>query len=950
MKRSVDEVNIGGSQLERPAVLSQSEGSAQPPMVVAMGPNGEPTLDYALEYLNTVKQRFPENMEKYYDFVQAIKDFKAQRIDPVGFIATVKELFEGRRDLILGFNIFLPQGSRIPVPPGDKRVQSTVRDHYLKITNFMSKIKEKFQGEDHVYQSFLDIILRKENDSVSNAEVHREVAALFQDHPHLVSEFTRLLSWSNRYAYSGRNSIPRDRSSAIPSMHAVPADKKDSTTSLHAECGPSMERHRTDKDLVVVKEEKEQKWHGIIIKERPRREEIDRRDRDFGNDTYDDKNDMKIVHLALAEFFWIEGQLPRWVEMEDGDRDQVQEKDDEMIDRDCETRERDELDTSSIGNKVAESRSLLCSSTDEYMGKSINELDLSNCEQCTPSYRLLPENYPRPIASHREETDSEVLNDDWVSVPSGSFKLMRKNQYEKVLFRCEDDRFELDMLLESVKGTAKKVEGLLEKINNNTIETDRPIRIEEHFTVQNLRCIERIYGDHGLDVMDILRNKVQTVLPVILTRLKQKQEEWVSKRSHYNKIWAEVYASNHHKSLDHRSLYFKQQDPKNLSTKALLAEIKEISEKKREEDDVYLATAAGNRRSIIPNMEFEYPDHELHEDLYQLIKYSCGEWCPTELMDEIMKIWTTFLEPMLGLPSRSQGAEDTEDIVKAKNNNVENGNSTVEREEGEFFPDEDFEEGEFFPNGDFAYYREAGLEAAYKMEDGASKDSENGELSRKGNKRKSKYEADVDEGTLLRFSERCLITVKPLAKHVPSALQENEKDSCVFYGNDSFYVLFRLHQILYERLQSAKINSSSAGRKWMPSSESSPTDRYGRFMSALYNLLDGSSDHTKFEDDCRAIIGAQSYILFTMDKLIYNLVRQLRAVATKEMGNKLLQLHAYEKLRNSGRFIDAVYHNNARHLLHNDNIYRIECSSTPTRLSIQLMDHGSCFRGEETLL
>lgn len=47
-------------------------------------------------------------------------------------------------------------------------------------------------------------------------------------------------------------------------------------------------------------------------------------------------------------------------------------------------------------------------------------------------------------------------------------------------------------------------------------------------------------------------------------------------------------------------------------------------------------------------------------------------------------------------------------------------------------------------------------------------------------------------------------------------------------------------------------------------------------MSALYNLLDGSSDNAKFEDDCRAIIGTQSYVLFTLDKLIYKFVKHVR--------------------------------------------------------------------------
>ena len=51
-----------------------------------------------------------------------------------------------------------------------------------------------------------------------------------------------------------------------------------------------------------------------------------------------------------------------------------------------------------------------------------------------------------------------------------------------------------------------------------------------------------------------------------------------------------------------------------------------------------------------------------------------------------------------------------------------------------------------------------------------------------------------------------------------------------------------------------------------------------RFMKALYDLLDGSSDNAKFEDDCRAIIGNQSYVLFTLDKLIYKLVKQVNSL------------------------------------------------------------------------
>ncbi|KAG5535019.1 hypothetical protein RHGRI_022955 [Rhododendron griersonianum] len=56
--------------------------------------------------------------------------------------------------------------------------------------------------------------------------------------------------------------------------------------------------------------------------------------------------------------------------------------------------------------------------------------------------------------------------------------------------------------------------------------------------------------------------------------------------------------------------------------------------------------------------------------------------------------------------------------------------------------------------------------------------------------------------------------------------------------------------------------------------DASPPDLYDRFMSALYNLLDGSAGNEKFEDDCQSIIENQSYVLFTLDKLICKLVKQ----------------------------------------------------------------------------
>lgn len=51
------------------------------------------------------------------------------------------------------------------------------------------------------------------------------------------------------------------------------------------------------------------------------------------------------------------------------------------------------------------------------------------------------------------------------------------------------------------------------------------------------------------------------------------------------------------------------------------------------------------------------------------------------------------------------------------------------------------------------------------------------------------------DGTILPLSERFLLNVKPLAKYIPLALRNEKNKSRIFYGNESFYVLFRLHRV-----------------------------------------------------------------------------------------------------------------------------------------------------------
>ena len=64
------------------------------------------------------------------------------------------------------------------------------------------------------------------------------------------------------------------------------------------------------------------------------------------------------------------------------------------------------------------------------------------------SYMEIPEYVPTPVCTGRTFKKLK-MNDQWVSIPQGSedfsYKKLRKNIYEEQLFKCEDDRYELDM-------------------------------------------------------------------------------------------------------------------------------------------------------------------------------------------------------------------------------------------------------------------------------------------------------------------------------------------------------------------------------------------------------------------------------------------------------------------------------------------------------------------------
>uniref|UniRef100_F7IP22 Histone deacetylase interacting domain-containing protein n=1 Tax=Callithrix jacchus TaxID=9483 RepID=F7IP22_CALJA len=192
----------------------------------------------------------------------------------------------------------------------------------------------------------------------------------------------------------------------------------------------------------------------------------------------------------------------------------------------------------------------------------------------------------------------QVLNDTWVSFPSWSedstFVSSKKTPYEEQLHLCEDERFELDVVLETNLATIRMLESV-QKLSQMTPED------QEKFCT---------YGNEAPEIIESLKKNPMTAVPVVLKRLKAKEEEWQEAQQGFNKIWREQYEKAYLNSLNHQAVNFKQNDTKALRSKS--------STRPRHQEQ---HSEAHSAPSSEPHLIFVYEDWQILEDAAALISY-----------------------------------------------------------------------------------------------------------------------------------------------------------------------------------------------------------------------------------------------------------------------------------------------------------------------------------------
>lgn len=512
------------------------------------------------------------------------------------------------------------------------------------------------------------------------------------------------------------------------------------------------------------------------------------------------------------------------------------------------------------------------------------------------------------------------INGQWVSVPYGSedvsFRNFRKNAFEDALFKCEDERFDLDMVIENASYTLRLLERALEDANSLSAEQQKTFTLDDRiFSKIRLRPINSIYSEHSSKIIEMLKNSPIRSMPVVISRIKMKIDAWRKTRKYDSeRVWKETIEKNYYKSLDHRSFYFKQHEkkmtnPKNFLTEAKLRySAKEDSKSllrkylRKELTQQTFEFLGGSRNTLFFNSisglsagvvhkvpegfsdevieEFQELDREPRQNLYAgqpdysiLPHFRLLFSCESILVDSLRIIM--YALDKNNSPDRAKvdvwilnifqdflGVKIPSDIIKHKIEEYYEGTYTEEIDHLE--PQDSIENTKKI------------IERWIKRENYKDMDIEEISVSE-----------PVQDPMILKKDEN-------FKGYLPIL-----KDNQVMYCTFNLYCFMRFFYDVYERLLKIKIILSQLGKEYEYKKiefgdyefNLEAEYEYQGFIKTLCLLLRNNLELGRYEDKCRSMLGNDSYVFFTFDKLINYTAKALVGLTADDSSSKAMAMY-----------------------------------------------------------
>lgn len=725
-------------------------------------------------------------------------------------IKSVNNLFSDHPELVSDFGMFLPSPLKVKMEKELKkrtskrkaRVQEKNANDSTSDTDqaraFVQKIKHKFSDQPHIYKSFLEDLYKFSGGQLTLSDVYDSMYERFKDYPDLLEDLSNFLP-----DLSPNSSQKSEKPQTIqrPKSKRAKVEDKDEEIVEEGSFKLSKGSYGTYEELQFffkIRQTLKEEEYSLFLKFLM-----------LFNESAITNTDLYYLVRSILED--ADPVLLNWFKK-------------------------------FIGVTI-----------DDEPSGYLADFDWSKEVRLGPSYRSTPMKWRQWKCSGRigNKICAEVLNDAWISVPTGSedgtFKNSRKNQYEEILFKCEDDRYELDMIIEQNLSAIKFLEDLLIQLSEMSQEELSQFKIS--IPVITGVALKRVYEDKSLEIINLLQLKPFSAIPIVIKRLNEKNLEWTLSRKEWSKLWNRIIKENYYKSLDHQSINFKQEEKKCLQHKFLVSELKKNKQKFQTDDKIVTE----------PILIFNMKSNGILKDIKALL--------------------------MLAF-----------DLVLRKGYT------------------EKFEE--FF---------EAFIEEFLMMDDKSKID----------NSMNNQNEEDVN--------------CKPITTTLDK--EEDSQPRTLFIGNASYYIMFRYIVILYNRLiegwrlSALESPKTYVNELFLEGDEEEEKDvkkdteegdyqtkRYGQFLYNVELLLSNAIDQSMFEDKCRSIFGLSSYVLFTIDRIVILLAKQIQTILSEESSKQLRKLYQLSRKHN---FNEYLYINHCRDILSNE---KFPCIFTYDKTYLGIID------------
>ncbi|KDR85669.1 hypothetical protein GALMADRAFT_234672 [Galerina marginata CBS 339.88] len=538
-----------------------------------------------------------------------------------------------------------------------------------------------------------------------------------------------------------------------------------------------------------------------------------------------------------------------------------------------------------------------------------------------PSYRKLPPSETRLACSGRDELCRSVLNDEWVSHPTwaseeSGFVSHKKTPFEEAVHKSEEERHEYHVQIEALVRTISVLEPINCRIDEMTNEERSHFRLKADFGGSGMavyhRIIKKVYGkDMGLEVIQALQDCPSVAVPVVLNRLKQKDEEWRRAMREWSRTWKEVDCKNFYKSLDHQGTNFKQNDKKNITAKYFVADIQSIKKqqlKKWERKGIKSFTHG----SVGHQLEYSFKNtavlHDTLKMVHTFLERSHAQYSPQERRG-VEKFLRSFV-PILCMSSEAEfwapasvdgpGEEDAGHDASGHSEGLRSGRRSIGSGHS-------VQSGGIPANDLRKKLLKTAQEKASKKDFSSAVGSR--AVSPSSGRRTPRLSRTEDE-TL----DPQDIWIKEAAPKSSNSVTEGfvtpaDKER-PFFANTTFYTLIRLLELLYSRLLMCnEIGAQYAAQKHAPllanrvavdlglddpngpaSVLAQTMDHLGTpavedanivymyLLTACEKLFDNELDQGTFEEHMRWFFGTKAYTLFTLDKSIIALIKQVQTI------------------------------------------------------------------------